>query len=464
MSYKKITDSDIKKLISIVGPEHVFLGDKISEDYSHDELSGTHSYPEVLLEVSSTKQVSKIMKHAHQNNIPVTPRGQGTGLVGAAVPIHGGILLNMSSMNKIIELDEDNLTLTVEAGVLLMDINSYLEGTGYFYPPDPGEKSATIGGNINTNAGGMRAIKYGVTRDNIWGLEIVYPNGTVDSLGGKIAKTSSGYSTKDLIIGSEGTLAIVTKAILKLMPVPKYNLSLLVPFPSLAKAIEAVPKILKSKVSPMALEFMERDVILAAEEYLGKKFPDNSADAYLIIKFDGNTKDEIETAYEKAAFTCLDAGAIDVFISNSPERDESIWSARGAFLEAIKGSTSDLDECDVVVPRNNVADFIKYTYTLQDKFNIRIKSFGHAGDGNLHIYVLKDNLSDSEWNKKLTEVFQCMYDRTKKINGKVSGEHGIGYSKIKYLHESSSKAEIEIFKGIKKVFDPTNILNPGKII
>ena len=345
-----------------------------------------------------------------------------------------------------------------------MEINTFLAGTGLFYAPDPGEKSATIGGNINTNAGGMRAIKYGVTRDNILGLEIVYSDGTIDFIGGKIAKTSSGYSTKDIIIGSEGTLAIVTKAILKLRPLPKYELSLLVPYPSLAKAIEAVPKVLKAKVNPMGLEFMERDVILAAEEFLGKKFPDNSADAYLLIKFDGNTKDEIELAYEKAAHTCLDAGAIDVFISNSPEREESIWSARGAFLEAIKAATTDMDECDVVVPRDKVAEFIKFTNALQEKHNVRIKSFGHAGDGNLHIYVLKDRLSDKEWHSKLQEVFKEMYDKTKVIKGKVSGEHGIGYSKITYLYQFVSKREIEIFKGIKNVFDPKNILNPGKII
>jgi glycolate oxidase len=464
MSYKDITIEDIKVFTDIVGEDHVFTREKISDDFAHDELSGTHCFPELLVEVNETKQVSKIMRYAYENNIPVTPRGQGTGLVGAAVPIYGGLLVNMSPLNKIIELDEANMTLTVEAGTLLMEINSFLEGTGLFYAPDPGEKSATIGGNINTNAGGMRAIKYGVTRDNILGLEIVYPDGTIDNIGGKVAKTSSGYSTKDMIIGSEGTLAIVTKAILKLLPLPKYELSLLVPFPTLGKAIEAVPKVLKAKVNPMGLEFMERDVILAAEEFLGKKFPDNSADAYLLIKFNGNTKDEIEMAYEKAAFVCLDAGAIDVFISNSPEREESIWSARGAFLEAIKASTTDLDECDVVVPRDKVADFIKFTNALQEKHDVRIKSFGHAGDGNLHIYVLKDRLADKEWHDKLEDVFKDMYDRTKSIDGKVSGEHGIGYSKIPYLHQFVSKKEIEVFKGIKNVFDPKNILNPGKVI
>ena len=462
--YKIITQKDIDFLISVLGEERVLTSDKISEDFAHDEMGGKHFFPDVLIEIETTDEVSKIMKYAHSENIPVTPRGQGTGLVGSSVTIHGGIMMNMCRMNKIIELDENNLTLTVESGVLLMDIISYLEGTGFFYAPDPGEKSATIGGNINTNAGGMRAFKYGVTRENIRGLEIVYPDGKIDNLGGKVVKTSSGYSLKDIIIGSEGTLAVVTKAILKLLPVPKYSLSLLVPFPSLEKAIETVPKIIKAKIIPTALEFMERDVILDAENYLGKKFPDKSADAYLLLTFDGNTKEEIEESYEKAAHVCLDSAAIDVFISDTPERQESIWNARGAFLEAIKAATTLIEECDVVVPRNRVADFVKYSTSLQNKFNIRIKSFGHAGDGNLHIYALKDDLNETDWEDRLSKVFQCLYDKTKKIGGKVSGEHGIGYAKIPYLRESASKTELKILSGIKSVFDPKNILNPGKII
>lgn len=229
------------------------------------------------------------MKYAYKNNIPVTPRGQGTGLVGASVAIHGGIMINLSKINKILELDEENLTLTVEPGVLLMTIGQYVQERDLFYPPDPGEKSATIGGNINTNAGGMRAVKYGVTRDYVRGLEFILPNGDIVNIGGKLVKNSSGYSIKDLIVGSEGTLGIVTKAILKLLPLPKKDISLLIPFKDL----------------PTAIEFMERDVILVAEEFLGKSFPDNTSDAYLLLKFDGNSKEDIEKEYEKVANLCL---------------------------------------------------------------------------------------------------------------------------------------------------------------
>lgn len=461
--YKKIDKNDIDFLIDVCGEDEVFVGEGISEDFSHDELGGVEKYPEVLINVYETQQVSKIMKYAYENNIPVTPRGQGTGLVGAAVAIHGGIMINLSKMNKILELDEENLTLTVEPGVLLMTIGQYVQEKDLFYPPDPGEKSATIGGNINTNAGGMRAVKYGVTRDYVRGLEAVLPNGEIINIGGKVVKNSSGYSIKDLIVGSEGTLAIVTKAILRLLPLPKKDISLLVPFKDLAAAIDTVPKIIKSKSIPTAIEFMEREVILAAEEFLGKKFPDNSSDAYLLLKFDGNSKEDIEKEYDKVAHLCLENGAYDVFISDTQERNESIWSARGAFLEAIKASTTEIDECDVVVPRDKVADFIRYTNELQKELNVRIKSFGHAGDGNLHVYTLRDDMDDKTWELKLKESFDCMYKKARELRGQVSGEHGIGYAKKGYLHESQSEAYMDIIRNIKMAFDHKNILNPGKI-
>ncbi len=463
MDFKKIDKADIDYLISICDEDKTFTDEGINEDYSHDELAGIHKYPEVLVQPKNTEEVSKIMKYAYENNIPVTPRGQGTGLVGGAVALHGGIMIDMSKMNQILELDEENLTLTVESGVLLMEISKYVEENDLFYPPDPGEKSATIGGNINTNAGGMRAVKYGVTRDFVRGLEVVLPNGEVMEIGGKVVKNSSGYSLKDLIVGSEGTLGIVTKAILRLLPLPKKAISLLIPFPNLEMAIETVPQIIKSKVIPTAIEYMVRDVILASEEFLGKKFPDNSSDAYLLLTFDGNSKEEIEAVYEKVAHICLDAGAIDVLISNTQERQESIWSARGAFLEAIKASTTEMDECDVVVPRNKIAEFVKFSNELQGEFDVRIKSFGHAGDGNLHIYVLRDDLNEEQWKKKLDEVFDCMYKKAKTLGGKVSGEHGIGYAKRSYLQESMGDSGMELLKNIKLAFDPKGILNPGKV-
>ncbi|AKN29737.1 2-hydroxy-acid oxidase [Clostridium carboxidivorans P7] len=461
--YKKLDKKDIDFLIDILGEDRVYTGENINEDFSHDELGGISKMPEAMVEVLSTEEVSKVMTYAYENNIPVVARGSGTGLVGASVPIHGGIMINLTNMNNILEIDEENLTLTLEPGVLLMEIGKYVEEHDLFYPPDPGEKSATIGGNINTNAGGMRAVKYGVTRDYIRGLEVVLPTGKVIEVGGKIVKNSSGYSIKDLICGSEGTLGIVTKAVLRLLPLPKKAISLLIPFPNLETAINTVPKIIKSKSTPTAIEFMQREVILAAEEFLGKKFPDNSSDAYLLLTFDGNSTADIEKDYEKVANICLEEGALDVYISDTDERKEAVWSARGAFLEAVKATTTEMDECDVVVPRNKVAEFVKYTDELQKKFNVRIRSFGHAGDGNLHVYVLRDDLSKAEWEKKLSDVFECMYKKSRELNGLVSGEHGIGFAKKSYMFEQYGDDYIELMRNIKLAFDPKNILNPGKV-
>ena len=462
-SYKAFTANDLEALQKICGVERVIPRECIGEDYSHDELAGIHNFPDVLVKAVSTQEVSKIMKYASANNIPVTPRGSGTGLVGGSVALCGGIMLDLTLMNHFLELDEENMTLTLEPGVLLMDVGKYVEEAGLFYPPDPGEKTATIGGNINTNAGGMRAVKYGVTRDYVRGLEVVLPNGNIMELGGKVVKNSSGYSLKDIIVGSEGTLGIVTKAILRLLPLPKHKISLLVPFPDLPSAISAVPSVIRASSIPTAVEFMEREVILAAEEFLARKFPDNSSDAYLLLTYDGASKEELDIAWEEAANICLECGALDVFISNTQERNESIWSARGAFLEAIKASTSEMDECDVVVPRRHVAEFVLYSHALQKKHNIRIRSFGHAGDGNLHIYVLRDELDEKSWEEKLAAVFADLYSKADTLGGKVSGEHGIGYAKKPYLADSLSSDEKAVMAGIKAAFDPANILNPGKL-
>ena len=463
MSYKILDAKDIEFLVSILDKDRVFTGEAINDDFSHDEMGGISKMPDVLVEVLSTEEVSKIMKYANENMIPVVARGSGTGLVGASVPIFGGIMINMSRMNNILEIDEENLTLTLEPGVLLMEISKYVEEFDLFYPPDPGEKSATIAGNINTNAGGMRAVKYGVTRDYIRGLEVVLPSGEILNVGGKVVKNSTGYSIKDLICGSEGTLGIVTKIILKLIPLPKKAVSLLIPFPNLDMAINTVPLIVKSKSAPTAIEFMQREVIIAAEEFLGKKFPDNSSDAYLLLTFDGNTIEEIERAYESVANICLEQGALDVFITDTDERKEAVWSARGAFLEAVKATTTDMDECDVVVPRNKVAEFIRYTNDLQKEFDVRIRSFGHAGDGNLHVYVLKDALTDEEWSVKIEVVFEAMYSKSRELKGLVSGEHGIGFAKKSYMLEQFGPVYVALMKNIKLAFDPKNILNPGKV-
>ena len=461
--YNKVEDAEIKALIEIAGEENVIIGDAISPDYGHDELGGIEKMPEVLVRVNTTEQISAIMKLAYEKTIPVTVRGSGTGLVGSAVPVEGGILLETTQMNKILELDTNNLTVTVQPGVLLMELAAFAEENDLLYPPDPGEKSATIGGNISTNAGGMRAVKYGVTRDYVRELTVVMPNGEIQKLGGKVKKDSSGYSLKDLVIGSEGTLCIITEAILKLVPLPKVSVSLLVPFPDMKSAIESVPEIIRTKVIPTAIEYMSRDTILFSEDYLGKRFPDTKNDAYILLTFDGNTDEQVENDMKIVADKCLEIGALDAYIVDTEERKKSVWSARGAFLEAIKASTPEMDECDVVVPVSNVDKFITFTHELAKEMNVRIPSFGHAGDGNLHIYICKDNLGEKEWEEVLTKCFDRMYEKAEELGGLVSGEHGIGYAKKEFLKKQLGETQIALMQGIKKVFDEKNILNPGKI-
>lgn len=461
--FNEMKREDIETLEKIVSNK-ILTGKEIGEDFYHDELGTAFGVPDALVKAVSTQEVSDVMRFASEHVFPVVVRGSGTGLVGGAVAIEGGIMLDTSLMNRVVELDEENLTVTVQSGILLMDIAAFCDQKGYQYCPDPGEKSATIGGNISTNAGGMRAVKYGVTRDAVRALTVVLPSGHVMNLGSKVVKNSSGYSIKDLVIGSEGTLAVVTEAVLKIIPKPEYAMSILVPFDSMESAISAVPKIIGAKVTPVAIEYMSHDVILFSEEYLGKKFPTHSADAYLLMSFDGNTREAVIHDQEVVSDLCLDLGARDVLIIDTEERSASVWSARSAFLEAIKGSTDLMDECDVVVPRSRVADFILYTHEVSKDVGLRIPSFGHAGDGNLHIYLCKDSLGEKTWEEKKARAFELLYEKASKLGGLVSGEHGIGLDKRKYLSNLLGSEQIDLMRAIKKAFDPQGILNPGKVL
>lgn len=461
--YNRLTEQDLSALRAVVGAESVLTGAEINPDYAHDELAGVRAMPEALVRVHTVEEISAVMKLAHERTVPVTVRGSGTGLVGGAVAVEGGILLETTAMNQILELDRDNMTVTVEPGVLLMELAAFAEENGFLYPPDPGEKTATIGGNISTNAGGMRAVKYGVTRDYVRSLLVVMADGEILELGGKVAKNSSGYSLKDLIIGGEGTLAVIARATLRLIPLPKASVSLLVPFPDQSAAIGAVPAITRSRVTPTAIEYMCRDTILFAESYLGKRFPDTKNDAYLLLTFDGNTDAQVEADMDAAAELCLSLGAIDVYIVDTEERKKSVWNARGAFLEAIKASTTEMDECDVVVPVSHVDEFIRYTHRLAEEHRVRIPSFGHAGDGNLHVYVCRDELPEEEWERTLAVCFDKMYEKARALHGLPSGEHGIGYAKKAFLREQLGETPMALMRGIKDVFDPKHILNPNKV-
>jgi glycolate oxidase len=464
MLFKRIDGADIAAFEAIM-PGRVLVGDAIREDYDHDEMTEYgHYMPEAVLQALSTREISALMMYCNQNHIAVTPRGAGTGLCGGCVAKEGGIVLSTEKMNRVLVVDVHNMAATVEPGVLLMDFPKALKDTGLFYPPDPGEKTATMGGNAMTNAGGMRAVRYGVTRDYVLAMEVVLANGEILNLGGKVVKNASGYSLIDLMVGSEGTLGILTKLTVKLIPEPKANLSILVPFDALDKCIEAVPAVLACGCEPTAVEFMEREVIGAAEQYLGKQFPDVSADAYLLVRLDGPSRGELEPALDTLTGLLLSLGAKDVLLADTDERKESIWNARGAFLEAIKGGTPGMDECDVVVPRDRIAEFVRKSIAIGKELDIRICSFGHAGDGNLHLYACQDNLTDDLWEGKRARVMDSLYEQAHLLGGHVSGEHGIGHAKVGFLRDALGDTQIALMRGIKRVFDPNNILNPGKVI
>lgn len=463
-TFAKVTGEDLAFFESIL-PGRVFSGGNVSSDYEHDEMTIYGLYaPEAVLLAENTDEISTVLRYCCQKGIAVTPRGAGTGLCGGCVAVRGGIVLSTERMKRVLEVDEKNMTATVEPGVLLMEFPKALEGTGLFYPPDPGEKTATMGGNAMTNAGGMRAVRYGVTRDYVLGMEVVLSSGEILTLGGKNVKTSSGYSLIDLLVGSEGTLGILTKLTVKLIPEPKANISLLIPFDDLDTCIGAVPAVLGCGCEPTAVEFMEREVIACAETYLGKQFPDASADAYLLVRLDGASVEALRPAMDRLTDLALSIGARDVLLADTDERKESIWNARGAFLEAIKNSTTVMDECDVVVPRERIADFVRQSGQIGREAGVRICSFGHAGDGNLHIYVCKDAMEDQAWAKALEQVMDRLYEAARNLGGEVSGEHGIGHAKREFLRESLGETQMVLMRGIKSVFDPAGILNPGKVL
>lgn len=464
-AYNKVNTEDIVYFQRVVGEINVYHTDETMEDYSHDEMSIYGVFkPGCVVLPSSTQQVADIVKYCDEHDLSITTRGAGTGLCGGCVPIHGGVVLSTEKMNQVISIDPFTLTAVVQSGVVLMDFNTKVNALGLLYPPDPGEKSATIGGNVATNAGGMRAVKYGVTRDYVKAIEVVLPNGQIITLGGDITKNSSGYDLKDLFIGSEGTLGIITTITLKLVPLPKMMVSLLIPFDSIEKALSAVPYVMQLPTTATTIEFMEHDVLVDAQDYLGKAFPNKDYPAYLLVSYNGDDMDEIKPALDGCMKCVMAHDALDVFLSDTSERQDAIWNARGAFLEAIKNSAGVMDECDVVVKPVDVAEFIRHTRYLMSKHHVRIRVFGHAGDGNLHVYVCKDDIPDEKWRGLVNTVMDSLYEKARELHGMVSGEHGIGHAKKGYLKEALDPVVLQLMKGIKKVFDPKRIMNPGKVV
>ena len=467
-TYNPVTPEIIAQLEQVV-PGRVVVGADVNPDYARDEMPiyGV-KMPEVSIDVLTTEEVAGIVKICYDNNIPVTTRGAGTGLVGGCTPVCGGVVLCTMRMNKILSYDLENFAVTVQPGVLLQQLADDALTHGCLYPPDPGEKMATLGGNVATNAGGMRAVKYGATRDYVRAMTVVLPTGEITHFGSTVSKTSSGYSLTNLMVGSEGTLGIITELTLKLIPAPKATVSLIAPYEDLDACISTVPKVFMNHFKPQAVEFFEKEILISSEEYLGKQvFPRKvdgvEAGAYLLLTFDGDSMDELDPIVERAAEMLVEEGALDVLIADTAPKLKDAWAARSSFLEGIEEQTKLLDECDVVVPVNKIAPYVAFVNETKANYDFEVKYFGHAGDGNLHIYECSNTMDEAEFRKQVDQFLSAIYQKAVELGGQISGEHGIGYGKVKYLAEAVGPVNMALMQGIKKVFDPKMILNPGKV-
>ena len=447
-------------LKNIIPDESRLVFDHIPPEYLSDTLGRRKGEASALVFAKSTEEVSKLLQYAHANKIPVTPRGAGTNLVGSTVPVDGGIILDLSQMNRILELDTETMTVTVEPGLLLQDLQAYVEEHGLFYPPDPGEKASSIGGNISTNAGGMRAVKYGVTRDYVRGLEVVTADGTVLTVGGKNVKDASGLSLKHLYIGSEGTLAVITKCVLKVIPKPEASLSILVPYPDLKTGIGSVLNILRADANPTAVEFMERNVVKLGEDFSGVRYPCPEAGSYILLTFDGR-EGEVAASAERIQALALSSGALDYILLTDPQQAADIWKVRGALVKAVE-AVSEQEPVDIVVPINRTAEFIGYINQLEQSSGMRMVSFGHAGDGNVHLCVVRGDRDEETWQKELHENMDKAYHKAYQLGGIASGEHGIGISKRRYFLRETHWENLRAMNKIKDALDPLHILNDKK--
>jgi len=464
--YAMIDEGLCARLREIVGEENVSVSAEDKEKYSHDEVAEVHHEPEVVVGVTSAEQVSRILRLANEANFPVTPRGAGQGLSGGAVPVFGGVVMTLEKMKGILEIDEDNLMATVEPGVITGDLHREVEALGLFYPPDPASlDSCSIGGNIAENAGGPRAIKYGVTRNYVCGLEAVLPSGAIVTMGGKLVKDVTGYDLMQLLIGSEGTLAVITKIILRLLPLPSERVDLLVPFDDFYAASRSVSEVIKNRIVPTALEFMGKDSILAAEALTEKEIPFHDAEAHLLVTVDGNDKAAVEAEYEKIGEICLEQGARDVLVADNPRLRDKLWEARRMIIEALQHLSPDgiMDTQDLVVPRAKIAELLSRIKEISGEHSLKIVCFGHAGDGNVHVNVIKD-VPEEVWKAKKGPVAEEMYKAALSLQGSITGEHGIGLTRKQYLPMAIDEHRIGIMRRIKEVFDPMCILNPGKIL
>jgi len=466
LTFKKIAQSDIDFFIHVCGLDNVHTeGDDRLILAASDQTEDLVFYPEVVVRPSNEGEISRLMAYCHENHIPVTPRGAGTGLSGGALPIYGGVVLDTSRLNKIIRIDTDNFLTITQPGVITQLLQETVIEKGLFYPPDPSSRgSCFIGGNVAENAGGPRAVKYGTTRDFVLSLRAVLPNGKIIHTGAPTLKNVTGYNLTQLLVGSEGTLAIITEITLKLIPYPKYRLLMLASFHSAEESCSCVARIFQAGITPSALEFIERDAIdftCHVRKDLNFNVP-SEMQSQLLIELDGQDLEQLYQESEVLSEVLEKNGAFDILFADDQASQDNLWSLRRAIGAAVK-SHSVYKEEDTVVPRYNLPLLLNGVKEIGRKYSFRSVCYGHAGDGNLHVNILKDNLSDDFWNGELKKAIEEIFILCKNLGGTISGEHGIGYVQKEFLPLVFSETEIQLQKSIKNIFDPHCILNPGKI-
>ena len=444
----------MNKLTDIIkDPQRVVLQNAIPPSHLTDGLQLKYGQADILVYPKTTAEVVEVVTFANANNLNITTRGAGTNLVGSTIP-NGGIILDLSLMTNIVELDKQTFTVTVQPGILLQDLQQFVEQHNLFYPPDPGAKNATVGGNISTNAGGMRAVKYGVTRDYVQALEVVMADGSVLTIGSKNVKDNTGLALKHLFIGSEGTLGIITQCTLKLIAKPKVSQTFIVGFNTIEQAIANITTVLHT-LTPTALEFVERKVAQWGERYSGFQFPLPNSQAYLIIMLDGA---DLQTIEQQRQQLLANLGDCDFFVAEDSKQTNQIWTIRGSLVRAVEAVTQQ-DPIDIVVPINRIADFINFTKQLEVQTKVRMLAFGHAGDGNIHLCILRDDRDDHQWQSDLQLVHQALYQKCLELGGLPSAEHGIGTAKVSYYNDAIPATNRQLMRAIKQQFDPKNLLN-----
>ncbi len=461
----QISGQVLEKLTAIVGESFVFTDLETRKHYGHDETEDFVFPPGVVVKPGTPEEVAAILIMANEALIPVTPIGARTGLSGGALSIYEGIGLSMERFNKILHIDEQNLQVTVEPAVITQVLRESVAEKGLFYPPDPSSQgSCWIGGNVAENAGGARAVKYGVTKDYVLNLEVVLANGEIIWTGANTLKNSTGYNLTQLMVGSEGTLGIITKIVMKLLPKNTHNILMLVPFFKADEACEAVSAIFRAGITPSALEFLERDAIDWAIRYIdGLNVPIGpEIKAHLLIEVDGNYPDILFQEAEKIMGVVEHFQIDEILFADTEDQKNALWKMRRSVGEAVK-SNSIYKEEDTVVPRYELANLLNGIKTIGNKYGFQSVCYGHAGDGNLHVNIVKGDLSDEEWDTEVTKGIREIFELTVSLKGTLSGEHGIGYVQKNYMDIAFNNAQLQLMKGIKDVFDPNGILNPGKI-